>query len=89
MNQSDSRHDKGPTDHSTEVISQAISQADIAELIEITRGEGEAIRLLNLCVAQLCRVQAAKEALLQVAPAQLRAALLRHLPPGLLQEESR
>lgn len=62
------------------------SQAEIAELIEITRSEDEALNQLNNCVAQLCRVQAAKEALLQLSPAELRAALMRHLPTGLLQQ---
>ena len=64
-----------------------VGQPDVAELLAIARSEGEAIRRLNGCVEQLCRVHAAKEALLQVDPAELRAALLRHRPAGLLQHK--
>jgi len=77
------RQPSDPADHMTELA----GHLDIAELIEITRSEDEALRQLNSCVAQLCRVQAAKEASLRLSPAELRAALMRHLPTGLLQQQ--
>lgn len=85
MNQANSSQPNDPVDDPT----RTASQNEIAELIEITRSEGEAIRQLDGCVAQLCRVQAAKQALLQLDPAELRAALMRHLPTGLRLGEPR
>ena len=74
-------------DHAANDTTEIVGQPDVAELLAIARSEGEAIRRLNGCVAQLCRVHAAKEALLQVGPAELRAALLRHLAAGRLQHK--
>ena len=55
------------------------SPQDIAELFEIARSEGQAIRQLSGCVAQLSRVQDAKEALQTLSPAEVREALIyRH-----------
>ena len=74
-------------DHAANDTTEIVGQPDVAELLAIARSEGEAIRRLNGCVEQLCRVHAAKEALLQVDPAELRAALLRHLAAGRLQHK--
>jgi len=74
-------------DHAANDTTEIVGQPDVAELLAIARSEGEAIRRLNGCVEQLCRVHAAKEALLQVDPAELRAALLRAAPAGLLQHK--
>ena len=68
---------------------QPENRAYIAELIEVALGEDDTIRQLNRCVARLAGVQAAKQALLQIDPAELRAALLRHLPTGLPLREPR
>ena len=68
---------------------QSDREAYIAELIEITLGEDDTIRQLNGCVARLGSVQAAKQALLQINPAELRAALFRHLPTELQPGEPR
>ena len=48
---------------------------EIAELFEIARREGEAIRQLTGCVAELEQVEAAKECLKALTPAEVRAAL--------------
>lgn len=48
---------------------------EIADLFEITRREGEAIRQLTGCVAELEQVEAAKECLKSLTPAEVRAAL--------------
>lgn len=69
VDQSKQGHDETP----------ARSPQDIAELFEIARSEGEAIRELSGCVAQLSRVQAAKQALQTLSPAEVREALIyRH-----------
>ena len=85
MNQTDDNQPGEPPDDWTEPV----GHLRVAELIEITRGEDEAIRQLNRCVAQLSRVQAARTALLQRSPAELRAALMRHLPTSLQLGEPR
>lgn len=48
---------------------------EIAALFEIARREGEAIRQLTGCVAELEQVEAAKECLKTLTPAEVRAAL--------------
>ena len=68
---------------------QPENRAYIAELIEVALGEDDTIRQLNGCVARLAGVRAAKQALLQIDPAVLRGALLRHLPTGLPLREPR
>jgi hypothetical protein len=55
------------------------SPEEIAELFEIAGRETEAIRQLSGCVAELLEVQAAKDGLKALTPAEVRAALaLRH-----------
>jgi hypothetical protein len=77
-------------DRAADDTTEIVGQPDVAELLAIARSESEAIRRLTGCVEQLGRIHAAKEALLQVDPAELRAGLLRHRPAGLLQhKESR
>lgn len=53
----------------------AKSTEEIAELFDRIAGETETIRLLSGCVQSLHAVQAAKQALLAVTPAEVRAAL--------------
>jgi hypothetical protein len=69
VDQAEQTHDETP----------ARSPQDIAELFEIAGSEGKAIRELSGCVARLSRVQAAKEALQALSPAEVREALIsRH-----------
>lgn len=57
----------------------AHSPQDIVELFEIARSEGQTIRQLSGCVAQLSRVQDAKEFLQTLSAAEVREALIyRH-----------
>jgi len=51
------------------------SPEEIAELFEIAGRETEAIRQLSGCVAELLEVQAAKDSLTALTPAEVRAAL--------------
>lgn len=77
-------------DHAADDTTEIVGQPDVAELLAIARSESEVIRRLTGCFEQLCRVHAAKEALLHVDPAELRAGLLPHRPTGLLlYKESR
>jgi hypothetical protein len=52
------------------------SPQEIAELFEIAGRETEAIRRLRGCVSDLLEVQAAKESLRALTPAEVRAALV-------------
>lgn len=55
----------------------------VAHLFDIAGREDEALRQLDGCVAQLHQVQAAKAALKQLTPAEVRAALeFRHATLG-------
>ena len=76
MNQANGNHAGDSAEKTTATKRATKSAADIAELFEIVGSEGEAIRQLNGCVAQLARVQAAKAALGQLSPAEVRAALM-------------
>lgn len=49
--------------------------AQIAQLFEIARREGEAVRQLDGCVAMFNEVQQAKAALKSLTPAEVREAL--------------
>jgi alcohol dehydrogenase class IV len=51
------------------------SPQEIAELFEVAGRETEAIRQLSGCVTDLLEVQAAKESLKALTPAEVRAAL--------------
>ncbi|MDN5894108.1 hypothetical protein BSP109_02211 [Brevibacterium sp. Mu109] len=51
------------------------SPEEIANLFDVVGREGEAIRQLSGCVEDLRAVQAAKQTLSTVSPAQVRAAL--------------
>lgn len=74
-------------DHAANDTTEIVGQPDVTKLLAIARSESEVIRQLTGCLEQLCRVRAAKEALLHVDPAELRAALLRHQPAGRLQHK--
>lgn len=54
----------------------AHSPKDSVELFEIARSEGHAFRQLSGCLAQLSRVQDAKESLQTLSAAELREALI-------------
>lgn len=54
---------------------QQRSPQEIAELFEIAGRETDAIRQLSGCVAQLHEVEAAKQTLKALTPAEVRAAL--------------
>ncbi len=69
-------------DHAADDPTEIVGQPDVAELLTIARSESEVIRQLTGCVTQLRQVEAAREALLQLSPAELRAALRHHLPTG-------
>ena len=58
------------------------SPEEIAELFEIAGRETEAIRQLSGCVAELLEVQAAKDCLKSLTPAEVRAAM-EHRHPAL------
>ena len=61
--------------HDTTNENEQYTPQEIAELFEIARREGDAIRQLSGCVADLQEVQAAKESLKALTPAEVRAAL--------------
>lgn len=66
------------TGSGTPVGAQRARSADeIAELFEVAGREGEAIRQLGGCVALFDEVQRAKEALMRLSPAEVRAGLER------------
>jgi len=61
--------------HDTTRANEPHTPKEIAELFEIARREGAAIRQLSGCVAALQEVQAAKESLKALTPVEVRAAL--------------
>jgi hypothetical protein len=52
-----------------------LSPHEVAELFKVAGRETEAIRQLSGCVTDLLKVQAAKESLKALTPAEVRAAL--------------